>query len=326
MREVTIRLESWPLREVFRISRGAYTEITVVVVEISEGQAIGRGECRPYSRYGETSRGVVAEIEALVPKLRDGLGRDELNAILPPGSARNAIDCALWDLSSKQTGQPVWQLAGLPPPTPLATAYTLSVDTPENMALAAGKQAWRPVLKLKLAGGDDLERVVAVRANAPKARLLVDANEAWTLADYQTLAPELARLGVEMLEQPFPSGGDQCLATLLKTLPVCADESSHASAGLKDLVGLYDAVNIKLDKTGGLTEALRMKAQAEALGFKVMVGCMVATSLSMAPAFLLAQNAAYVDIDGPLLLEQDRQPGLIYEGSQVYPPTSELWG
>ncbi|MEI7869238.1 MAG: N-acetyl-D-Glu racemase DgcA [Candidatus Methylumidiphilus sp.] len=326
MRQVSLREESWPLRGVFRISRGSVTAITVVVVEIREGMAVGRGECRPYSRYGETPQAVIAEIEALVPALEAGMERDELNASIAPGAVRNAIDCALWDLSAKRTGQPVWQLAGLPPPKPLSTAFTLSVDTPRNLATAAKKEAGRPLLKLKLAGGGDLDRVAAVRSNAPNARLIVDANEAWTVADYLALAPELARLGVEMLEQPFPSACDHWLATLQKPLPICADESCHAAASLKGLAGLYDAVNIKLDKAGGLTEALRMKSLAEGQGFKVMVGCMVATSLAMAPAFLLAQGAAYADIDGPLLLATDRRPGLRYDGSRVYPPSAELWG
>ncbi len=311
---------------VFRISRSACTEVALVVVEISEEGVVGRGECRPYVRYGETPEGVASDIKAIIPALEAGMEREELNAKFRPGAVRNAIDCALWDLSSKRSGQPVWQLAGLPAPTSLTTAYTLSVDTPANLAHTARSEAWRPLLKLKLQGAGDLDRVVAVRRNAPNARLIVDANEAWTADDYQILSPELARLGVEMLEQPFPSGCDHWLATLGRPLPVCADESCHAADILMELAGLYDVVNIKLDKTGGLTEALRMKSLAEASGFKVMVGCMVATSLSMAPAFLLAQGASYVDIDGPLLLQNDRQPGLRYEGSRVFPPSRELWG
>ena len=326
LREVSIQQESWPLRGVFRISRGAYTEIPLVVVEIREGMAVGRGECRPYPRYGETAQGVAAGIKTLVPALEAGMEREELNAMLAPGAVRNAIDCALWDLASKRSGLPAWQLAGLLPPQPLSTAYTLSVDTPANLAQAARIEANRPLLKLKLDGAGDLDRVAAVRANAPDARLIVDANEAWTSADYQSLAPELARMGVEMLEQPFTSDCDHWLATLDRPLPVCADESCHAAASLKGLAGLYDVVNIKLDKAGGLTEALRMKSLAEECGFKIMVGCMVATSLSMAPAFLLAQGAAYDDIDGPLLLQDDRQHGLSYAGSQVFPPSAELWG
>lgn len=326
MRRITVKQESWPLRGVFRISRGSNTEVTVVVAEIREGQLLGRGECRPYARYGETPEGIIAAIEALAPDLAAGLERGELQARLPAGAARNAIDCALWDLAAKRLNQPVWQLAGLPPPHPLTTAYTLSVDTPEKLAEAARAEASRPLLKLKLAGAGDIGRIAAVRANAPQARLIVDANEAWSLADYQNLAPELARLGVELLEQPFPAGGDACLASLPRPVPVCADESCHDSAGLARLVGLYDAVNLKLDKAGGLTEALRMKALAEKLGFRVMVGCMVATSLSMAPAVLLAQGADYADLDGPLLLAEDRRPGLRYEGSEVFPADGAVWG
>jgi L-alanine-DL-glutamate epimerase-like enolase superfamily enzyme len=326
LRQVMVRQESWPLCGVFSISRGSFTEITVVVVEIREGQSVGRGECRPYARYGESPQGVIADIEALVPALEAGMDRGALNGLLGEGAARNAIDCALWDLAAKRAGQPVWQLAGLTAPQPLTTAYTLSVDTPAHVAEAAGQAAWRPLLKLKLAGSGDLDRVAAVRSNAPNARLIVDANEAWTLADYLDLAPGLALLGVEMLEQPFPSGCDEWLANLPRPVPICADESCHTSASLKGLTGLYDAVNIKLDKAGGLTEALRMKSQAKGLGFKVMVGCMVSTSLAMAPAFFLAQDAAYADIDGPLLLARDRQPGLKYSGSQVYPPGLDVWG
>lgn len=288
--------------------------------------SLGRGECRPYSRYGETPQSVIGQIKAIVPALASGMGREEFNALMGPGAARNAVDCALWDLAAKRSGKPVWQLLGLEPPQALTTAFTLSVDSPDNLAVAAKQQASRPLLKLKLAGTGDLERVAAVRANAPDARLIVDANEGWELADYQTLVPELVGLGVEMLEQPFPAENDQWLAKLSKPLPVCADESCHATDSLKKLAGLYDAVNIKLDKAGGLTEAMRMKAKAEGLGFKVMVGCMVGTSLAMAPAFFLAQGTTYVDIDGPLLLEMDRETGLKYKGSQVCPPDVKLWG
>ena len=326
MRRVAVRQESWPLRSLFRIARGCCSEVTVVVVEIQEGQAMGRGECRPYARYGETPAGVVTAIEDIMRDLAAGLERHELIDRLPPGAARNAIDCALWDLTAKRIGQPVWKLAGLLPPEPLTTAYTLSVDSPANLAEAAKTHAWRPLLKLKLAGEGDLDRVAAVRANAPQARLIVDANEAWNITDYENLAPELVRLGVEMLEQPFPAGADGCLASLPRPLAVCADESCHAVDSLDGLEGRYDVVNIKLDKTGGLTEALRMKALAEERGFMVMVGCMVATSLSMAPAFLLAQGTHYVDLDGPLLLANDRQPGLRFEGSRAYSPDRALWG
>jgi L-Ala-D/L-Glu epimerase len=326
MRRVTSSVETWPVRGVFRISRGSQTEIVVVTVEIREGSFIGRGECRPYARYGETPESVIAAMDAIRHELQEGLERGELSNYLAPGAARNAIDCALWDLAAKREGQPVWKLAGLPPPQPLITAYTLSVDSPENLAATAESQKWRPLLKLKLAGQRDLQCVAAVRANAPASRLIIDANEAWSQRDYEDLIPELVRLGVEMLEQPFPAGADACLASLPKLLPVCADESCHDSKSLDRLIGLYDVVNIKLDKTGGLTEALQMKALARQCGFEVMVGCMVGTSLAMAPAFFLAQGSRYVDLDGPLLLAKDRQPGLHYAGSQIFPPDGALWG
>jgi L-alanine-DL-glutamate epimerase-like enolase superfamily enzyme len=326
MRRLTLRIETWPVRGVFRISRGSQTEIIVVTAEIQEGSMMGRGECRPYARYGETPESVMAAIEAIRQDLQEGLERDQLGNYLAPGAARNAIDCALWDLAAKRAGQPVWKLAGLPPPQPLITAYTLSVDSPENLAAIAESQKWRPLLKLKLAGQDDLQCVAAVRANAPAARLIIDANEAWSQREYEDLTPELVRLGVEMLEQPFPAGADACLATLPKLLPVCADESCHDTKSLDRLMGLYDVVNIKLDKTGGLTEALQMKALATQRGFEVMVGCMVGTSLAMAPAFFLAQGTRYVDLDGPLLLAKDRQPGLHFAGSQIFPPDGALWG
>jgi L-alanine-DL-glutamate epimerase-like enolase superfamily enzyme len=326
MRQLTVRQESWPLREAFRISRGATTEIQVVVAEIREGPWLGRGECRPYARYGETPEEVAAAIAALAEEVANGLEREALQALLPPGAARNALDCALWDLAAKRAGVPVWQLAGLAPPQPLTTAYTLSVAAPGHLAEAAHGQAWRPLLKLKLAGPGDLERVEAVRAAAPESRLIVDANEAWSWMDYQCLVPELARLGVELLEQPFPAGSDACLADLDRPVPVCADESCHDSASLARLVELYDVVNLKLDKAGGLTEGLRMKAQAEAQGFRVMVGCMMSTSLALAPAVLLAQGADYVDLDAPLLLAQDRRDGLHYEGSLVFPANAAVWG
>ena len=327
MRQLTLRIETWPVRGVFRISRGSQTEIVVVTAEIREGSWIGRGECRPYARYGETPESVIAAIEAIRQDLQEGLERDELGNHLAPGAARNAVDCALWDLAAKRAGQPVWKLAGLPSPQALVTAYTLSVDSPENLAAMAESQKGRPLLKLKLAGQrDDLQCIAAVRANAPAARLIIDANESWSQRDYEELTPELVRLGVEMLEQPFPAGSDACLASLPKLLPVCADESCHDSNSLDGLIGLYDVVNIKLDKTGGLTEALQMKALARQRGFEVMVGCMVGTSLAMAPAFFLAQDVRYVDLDGPLLLAKDRQPGLHFAGSQVFPPDGALWG
>jgi len=266
---------------------------------------------------------VVAQI-ASVPA--EGLTRTRLQTLLPAGAARNALDCALWDLEAKRSGRRVWQLAALPEPGPVMTAYTLTLDTPEKMGAAARENALRPLLKLKLSGAGDLDRVRAVRVNAPNAALIIDANEGWSVEDYRLLAPKLAGLGVTMIEQPFPAGDDGALAELPRPVPVCADEPCHTGDDLARLVGCYDAVNIKLDKSGGLTEALSMRSAARALGLKLMVGCMVATSLSMAPAQLLAQDADWADLDGPLLLAEDRSPGLLYRGSTVFPPEAALWG
>ncbi len=331
MPRLSVRHETWPLAGSFTISRGSRTTAEPVVVELSVAEndgraATGRGECVPYARYGETVDGVIAAIEGLRARIEDGLDRTGLQALLPPGAARNALDCAYWDLAAKRAGQPVWRLCGLSPPEPVTTAYTLSLDTPEAMGRAAAVHAARPLLKLKLAGPDDLARVEAVRANAPGTRLIVDANEGWSLDDYVALAPKLARLGVVLIEQPLPAGQDMALAGLRRPVPVCADESCHATESLAELTGRYDAVNIKLDKTGGLTEALELKQAALAQGYQIMVGCMLATSLAMAPAVLVAQGAAFVDLDGPLLLKRDRPEGLRYDGSSLHPPEPALWG
>jgi len=318
--------ESWPIAGRFTISRGSKTASDVILVEIEEAGFKGRGECVPYAHYGESLDSAAAAIEGIVPALESGLERAELQSRLPAGSARNAVDCALWDLEAKRSGRPVWELAGLKRPGTIVTAYTLSLDTVENMAAAALKHAGRPLLKLKLAGPDDLDRVEAVHAHAPKARLIVDANEGWTPEIYARLAPRLKQIGVELIEQPLPAGKDEALAGMTRPVAVCADESCHDRASLPRVARRYDAINIKLDKTGGLTEALALKREAEAAGFKIMVGCMLATSLSMAPALLLAQGAAFVDLDGPLLLARDRSPGLVYEGSRVAPAEPALWG
>jgi len=318
--------ESWPIAGRFTISRGSKTASDVILVEIEEAGFKGRGECVPYAHYGESLDSAAAAIEGIVPALESGLERAELQSRLPAGSARNAVDCALWDLEAKRSGRPVWELAGLKRPGTIVTAYTLSLDTVENMAAAALKHAGRPLLKLKLAGPDDLDRVEAVHARAPKARLIVDANEGWTPEIYARLAPRLKQIGVELIEQPLPAGKDEALAGMTRPVAVCADESCHDRASLPRVARRYDAINIKLDKTGGLTEALALKREAEAAGFKIMVGCMLATSLSMAPALLLAQGAAFVDLDGPLLLARDRSPGLVYEGSRVAPAEPALWG
>ncbi len=326
MIDLTVRHECFPLAGRFTISRGSRTQSDVVLVELTQGGITGRGECLPYARYGETIEGVVETIEGLRGVLAQGLDRMGLQKTLPPGAARNALDCALWDLEAKQAGCRVWELLGQPEPRTVVTAYTLSFDSAEKMGEAAAREAGRPLLKLKLAGPDNVVRIAAVRAQAPRARIILDANEGWTPAIYAELAPHLAVLGVELVEQPLPAGEDQALATMQHPVPICADESCHDRASLEALVGLYDFVNIKLDKTGGLTEALALKAAAKAHGLRVMVGSMLATSLSMAPALLVAQEAEVVDLDGPLLLAHDRPDGLRYEDSQVHPAAPALWG
>lgn len=319
--KLTLSRQSFPIRGSFRLSRGAKTAAEVVVAEIAEGNAIGRGEAVPYQRYGETVDGVMAAMASL----SDRFDRAALLRLLPPGAARNALDCALWDLEARQSGRPAWQLAGLPPPRPVTTAFTLSLDTPAAMATAAAGSPW-PVLKLKLGGDGDLERVQAVRLAAPTARLWADANEGWTVESLRAMAPHLAALGVELIEQPLPAAADEGLRGWSCPVLLAADESFHTAADLPRLKGLYQVVNVKLDKTGGLTEALTAVAQAKAAGFELMVGCMVGSSLAMAPAVLLATEARFVDLDGPLLLDRDRSPGLRYDGALIYPPGAELWG
>jgi len=314
--------ESFPLAEVFTISRGSRTEAKVVTVSVSRDGAFGRGECVPYARYGESIESVIAQIEGLPPRIT----RADLQAALPAGAARNAVDCALWDWEAKKAGKRVWELTGLPAPQPVITAYTLSLATPEKMQQQAAKHSKRPLLKIKLGGEDDMARLEAVRKGAPDTRIIVDANEGWTPELYTELAPALLRLGVEVVEQPLPADNDDMLAEIARPLPVCADESCHDRASLPALKGKYDMANIKLDKTGGLTEALALKDAALKEGYSLMIGCMVGTSLAMAPATLLAQGAQIVDLDGPLLLARDRTAPLRYDEHGVYPPTAELWG
>jgi L-alanine-DL-glutamate epimerase-like enolase superfamily enzyme len=326
MTGLSVTQESWSVCGSFTISRGTRTHAEVVVCALSREGGIGRGECLPYPRYGESVEGVVAEIEGLREELARGLDREALQARLPAGAARNGLDCAFWDLEAKSAGKRVWDLAGILAPEPTVTAFTLSLDTPEKMAAAAADNADRPLLKLKLAGAEDLERVRAVRASAPDSRLVIDANEGWSVEDYRTLAPQLAELGVALIEQPLPAGEDEGLRGLDRPVPLCADESCHDRRSLPGLLGLYDVINIKLDKTGGLTEALALKAAAQEAGLGIMVGCMLTTSLAMAPAMLLTAGAVVVDLDGPLLLSGDRENGLVYEGSVVHPPSAALWG
>ena len=326
MLTLAARIETFALRQRFTISRGSKTETVVVTVELSDGMHRGRGECGPNIRYDETAERVAAAINSMAAPIAGGLDRVELQQAMPPSAARNAIDCAFWDLQAKQTGRPVWALAGLPQPAPIETAFTLSADTPAAMAEAARVNAARSLLKLKLTGAGDLERVRAVRQGAPESRLIVDANEAWTADDFSALAAELADVGVEMIEQPLPADGDAVLATLVHPIPICADESCRDHTSVAALADRYDMINIKLDKTGGLTDALATAAAARVAGLDIMVGCMVGTSLAMAPALLVAQGANVVDLDGPLLLAEDREPSLDVRGSRVFPPTAALWG
>lgn len=323
---LVVRAETWPMDGSFTISRGSRTEVRVVVAEITQGGVTGRGECVPYAHYGESVEGVMAEIESRSASIADGLDRRALQSALKPGAARNAVDCALWDLEAKRSGKPVWRLAGLDQPGPLTTAYTLSLDSPEAMGEAAAANAARPLLKLKLDGESVIERVSAVRAAAPQTRIIVDANEAWTIDLLTQASPDLLRLGVEMIEQPLPAGADGALAGIKHPVPLCADESCHDTSTLAGLETRYDIINIKLDKTGGLTEALALCDAAKAAGFGIMVGCMIGTSLAMAPAALVAAGADFVDLDGPLLLSRDHDPGITYHGSVMDPPPPSLWG
>jgi L-alanine-DL-glutamate epimerase-like enolase superfamily enzyme len=326
-RTLVVRSETWPIKGSFRISRGAKTEAEVVIVEINEGDATGRGEGDPYPRYGESVAGVVADIEKLCPDIESGLTRAELQQRLAAGAARNALDCALIDLEAKTAGKSAAHLLGLPAPIPVKTAFTLSLDTPDAMATAATVAALTyRTIKLKIADAGDLERVEAVRRAAPRARLIADANEGWSVEDLYRLTPELARLQVALIEQPLKVAEDEALLGFQSPVPLCADESCHTRADLPRIVGRYSHINIKLDKTGGLTEALALVREATALGLKLMIGCMVSTSLSIAPAMLLARFAEFVDLDGPLLLARDREPGLVYRGDELLSPSAELWG
>ncbi|MBM7067938.1 N-acetyl-D-Glu racemase DgcA [Actibacterium sp. 188UL27-1] len=320
--ELTVTSDSFKLAQVFTIARGSRTEAKVLTVRIRDGDHMGQGECVPYARYGESLESVTAQIEGLEPPF----DRIALQEMLPPGAARNAVDCALWDLEAKRAGKPAWALAGLAEPGPVTTVYSLSLESPEQMKAAAAAQAYRPMLKIKLGTPDDLARLEAVRAGAPKPPIVVDANEGWTAEVYSDLVPHLQRLGVTMVEQPLPAAEDEALREIARPVPVCADESFHDRASLAKVAGKYDMVNIKLDKTGGLTEALAVKEAALAEGYTLMMGCMVGSSLAMAPGMLPAQGMAVVDLDAPLLLAEDRATPLRYDGSIVYPPEPALWG
>jgi len=325
-RALSVGAESWPLRKPFAIARGTKTTAEVVVAEITDGSMTGRGECVPYPRYGETASDVVAAIEALAPAIADGLDRDTLADALPAGAARNAVDCALWDLEAKTAGRRAWNLAGVAAPEPAVTAETIALGTVEGMAADAMALAGRPLLKVKVGREAAVERMRTVRAAAPNVRLVVDANEGWDLETLHAVGDDLAALGVEMIEQPLPAGVDDGLDADACPVPLCADESCHTAADLDRLAGRYRLVNVKLDKTGGLTGALHLARAARDAGFGIMVGCMVGTSLAMAPATLLTGFADVVDLDGPLWLARDRNPGLRFEGGTVFPPDAALWG
>ncbi|KYG24671.1 mandelate racemase [Bradyrhizobium sp. AT1] len=320
------RIERFPIAGSFTISRGAKTEAVTVVAEVSRDGLTGRGECVPYPRYGETPEATLAAIQAMQKAVAGGLTRQALQAAMAPGAARNALDCALIDLEAKAAGERAWNLLERPVPGERTTAYTISLGTPEAMAAATARAAHRPLLKIKLGGDGDPQRIAAVRKAAPESELIVDANEAWTEANLEANLAACAAVGVTLVEQPLPAGQDEALARIRRPLAVCADESVHDRASLAPLRGRYDAVNIKLDKSGGLTEALAMADAAQALGFEIMIGCMVATSLSMAPAMLVTPQARFVDLDGPLLLARDRDHGLRYDDSLIYPPDASLWG
>ena len=323
---LTVEETVFQLAEVFTISRGSRSEARVVTVSLSDGVHTGWGESVPYARYDETVEGVIETIQGLSGDLQNGLDRQQLQSCLPAGAARNAIDCAFWDHAAKAAGVRVWDLLKLPAPRPEITAYTLSLDTPDAMQAQAAQNAARPLLKIKLGTPDDMARLEAVRRGAPDSRIIVDANEGWSAEVYADLAPHLIRLGVQMVEQPLPAGADDMLAEIARPLPVCADESCHDCASLPALRGKYDMVNIKLDKTGGLTEALALRQMALAEGYDVMTGCMMGSSLAMAPATLVAQGAAVTDLDAPLLLSEDRDHVLGYDRLGVYPPEAALWG
>ncbi len=326
MRSLNVLVESWPIAGSFTISRGSRTEAVVVVAEITENGVTGRGECVPYARYGENVEGVADFIREQVTLIGSGVTREELLVKMPAGAARNAVDCALLDLEAKKQGRRAWELLGLAAPKPTTTCFTISLGTPEVMAAKAAEAAARPLLKVKLGGEGDPERIAAVRAAAPKSKLVIDANEAWTEAVLASNLAACEKAGVLLIEQPLPAHHDEALAGVKTPIIICADESLHDRASLAELSGRYGAINIKLDKAGGLTEALLLAGEAKARGLKIMVGCMLGTSLGMAPATLLMNDAAFVDLDGPLLLAKDRNPGLKFEGSTIHAPEAALWG
>lgn len=327
MPRMTIRQEAWPTARPFIIARGAQTAAEVVVVELVDGDFRGRGECEPQDHYGESMASVLAQIESIRTSVEDGIDRETLLQTLAPGAARNAVDCALWDLEAKRNSASVWDLAGVPRPEYIVTDFTISLDTPETMHEEALGYAGWPVLKLKLGGdGKDIERVQAVREAAPGARFTIDANESWTPQQIVEMAPTLEALGVVLIEQPLPAGQDAALVHISSPVPLCADESCHTRASLDAIRGRYDFVNIKLDKTGGLTEALHLAQAAKKAGFRLMTGCMTGTSLAMAPATVVASLCEFADVDGALMLAKDRDHGMTCDRGRLRLPSRELWG
>lgn len=325
MRTLTARAETWPLARPFRISRGVKTAAEVVVAEARSGAHMGVGEAVPYARYGESTDSVLAQIASVSAAFAAGMDRAALQQALPAGAARNAVDCALWDLEAKQSGVSVAQRLGVAAPASVATAVTVSIDTPARMAEAAAAIAQAPLIKVKVDAGDPLAAVRAVRGAAPEAKLIVDPNESWTLAMLRQLLPELAALNVALIEQPIPAHADAALEAMTPCVPLCADEAAHTTADLERVARRYQAVNVKLDKTGGLTEAVAMAARAKQLGLTLMVGCMVCTSLSIAPALLIAGEAAFADLDGPWWLARDRAEAMRFENGVLFPPAAG-WG
>ncbi|MEM9206008.1 MAG: N-acetyl-D-Glu racemase DgcA [Pseudomonadota bacterium] len=326
MTDLAIKSEAWPIAGAFTIARGSRTEAKVVTVTVKRDGIVGRGECVPYPRYGESIESVTTEIENVRAEIEGGLTRQALQLRMPAGAARNAVDCALFDLEAKSKNITAFEMAGLTSMKPVTTAYTISLGTPEVMAERARDAAHRPLLKVKLGSDGDTDRIEAVRAAAPDSQLIVDANEGWTDTLLEENMAACHRAGVTLVEQPLPAGNDDALRDIARPVPICADESSHTADTIDDLVGKYDAINIKLDKTGGITGALALLKAAQDRDFKIMMGCMVGTSLAMAPAMIIAQSADVVDLDGPLLLAEDRVPGLKFDGSVINPPSPELWG
>lgn len=323
---LVVEQDTFPIAGGFTISRGTKTKADVVVATITDGSICGRGECTPYPRYGESVDGVMDLVRGQADAIAAGLWRDGLQDALPAGAARNALDCAMWDFEAKKSGKRAWELAGIASFKPLLTAYTISLGAPDEMAAAAKAAGARPLLKLKLGGAGDEDRIRAIRAAVPETRLIVDANEAWTPDILERLLAVSAEERIELVEQPLPAADDGLLASIDRPVTVCADESAHDRHGLEELATKYDAINIKIDKTGGLTEALALADEAAARGMDIMVGCMLASSLAMAPAMVVAQKASVVDLDGPLLLDSDRPSAITFDGSIMSAPAPELWG